>query len=512
MNLNLYLILEFEFKYLVRYLLPLSSNTADLLRKLSLRTRIFVTMIVLVMISSILIAGTTFYQYREQSKDYHQVRLGKKEDQVRQSVVFTLKQTTYPLTTENLGLIFKDDIYQIADVLSAPFNIYDLDGQLIKSSRPKFETQTQSNCLDVEILNNLDSSPEKRYVERNSAIGDQYQASYTFINDKRFKPIGILNLPYYEDNSFYDKELKEFLIRLGTICVLMLLLAVGLAYFISMYITRSLQTVSEMMNKTDLTRRNEKIFIQDPSSEIGKLVDSYNAMIDELEQSAAKLARSEREQAWREMAKQVAHEIKNPLTPMRLSVQSFERKFDPNDPEVAAKVEEYSKTLIQQIDTMSNIASAFSNFAEMPAQQNETLNVIEIVKLALEIFTEDYIHFISEEEEIIAKLDRTQLIRVVTNLVKNAIQAVPDVESPRILVSVMSENDVVKLAVADNGIGIQDAYMDKVFEPKFTTKSSGMGLGLGMVKNIVESYKGSIEFSSKAEKGSVFIVRFPKEK
>ncbi len=480
-------------------------------RKLSLRTRIFVTMILLVMISSVLIAGVTFYQYREQTKDYHEVRLGKKEEQVKQSVNFTLKQTTYPRTTEYLGLIFKDDIYQISDVLSAPFNIYDLDGQLIKSSRPKFEMETQSNCLDVEILNNLDSSPEKRYVERNSAAGDQYQASYTFINDQRFKPIGILNLPYYEDNSFYDDELREFLMRLGSVCLLLLLLAIGLAYFISKYITRSLQTVSDMMHQTDLTRRNEKIFIEDPSSEIGKLVDSYNAMIDELELSAVKLARSEREQAWREMAKQVAHEIKNPLTPMRLSVQSFERKFDPQDPDIETKVAEYSKTLIQQIDTMSNIASAFSNFAKMPAQQNETLDVVKIVKLALDIFTEDYIHFTSQDEEIIAKLDRTQLIRVVTNLVKNAIQAVPEVVSPHILVSVTSEDEFVKITVADNGIGIEEEFKDKIFEPKFTTKSSGMGLGLGMVKNIVETYKGSIDFTSQPEKGTVFTVRFPKE-
>ncbi len=469
-------------------------------------------MIVLVMISSILIAGITFYQFREQTKDYHRLRLSKKEEQVKQSVNYTLKNTTYPQTTEYLGRIFQYEIYQISDVLSAPFNIYDLDGQLIKSSRPKFEVDVNSNCLDAEILNNLESSAEKRYVQRNSAVGDQYQASYTYITDKRFKPIGILNLPYYEDNTFYDKELREFLMRLGTVCLLMLMLAIGLAYFISKYITRSLATVSNMMYKTDLSKRNEKIFIKDPSSEIGKLVDAYNGMIDELEQSAAKLARSEREQAWREMARQVAHEIKNPLTPMRLSVQSFERKFDPNDPDIHKKVAEYSKTLIQQIDTMSNIASAFSNFAKMPAQKNETLNVVEIVKLALDIFTEDYIHFLAEEEIIIAKLDRTQLIRVVTNLVKNAIQAVPDVASPRILVSVASAGAFVKLSVADNGIGIQEEFADKIFEPKFTTKSSGMGLGLGMVKNIVETYKGTINFSSQPNKGTVFTVLFPKEK
>ncbi|QLG47228.1 sensor histidine kinase [Costertonia aggregata] len=470
-------------------------------------------MIFLVVISSILIAVVLVYQYQEQTTDYHQDRLERKEEQIKRSIEYTLKGTTYPVTTENLGLIFsyRDEIYKIADIQNVPFNIYDLQGQLIKSSRPRFETDSTTICLDAEVLNNLSVSPDKRYVEENSIAGDNYRALYTYLTNEKFKPIGILNLPYFEDNSFLDMELKEILMRLGGVYFLMLLIAIGLAYFISRYITRSLQTVSDMLNQTDLTKRNEKIFIEDPSEEIEKLIDSYNAMIDELELSAVKLARSEREQAWREMAKQVAHEIKNPLTPMRLSVQSFERKFNPDDPEINEKVKEYSRTLIQQIDTMSSIASAFSSFAEMPAQQNETLNVVKIVKLALDIFNEDYIHFISDEDEIIVKLDRTQLIRVVTNLVKNAIQALPDVKSPRILVSVSKEGNHVKISVADNGVGIADEFKDKIFEPKFTTKTSGMGLGLGMVKNIVETYKGSITFTSQPQKGTVFTVRFPQE-
>ncbi|MGB5498643.1 MAG: ATP-binding protein [Maribacter sp.] len=468
-------------------------------------------MILLVLIASILIAGITVYQYREQTKDYHADRLERKEAQIKQSISYTLQETTYPITTENLGLIFREEIYQIADVQNVNFNIYDLEGELIKSSQPRFEEDSISNCLDAEVLNELEISAGKRYIEENSAAGEKYQASYTYINDNKFKPIGILNLPYYEDPTFNDMELKEFLMRLGGVYLIMFLIAIALAYFISKYITRSLDTVTEMLAQTDLTKRNKKIFIEDSSSEIGKLVTSYNAMIDELGQSAVKLARSEREQAWREMAKQVAHEIKNPLTPMRLSVQSFERKFDPKDPNIKIKVAEYTKTLIQQIDTMSSIASAFSNFAKMPAQQNETLNVVKVVKLALDIFNENYIHFVSDEDEIIAKLDRTQLIRVITNLVKNAIQAVPEVESPRILVSVASEGDKVKISVADNGIGITDDFNDKIFEPKFTTKSSGMGLGLGMVKNIVETYNGSIDFTSQAGKGTVFTVIFPKE-
>ena len=282
------------------------------------------------------------------------------------------------------------------------------------------------------------------------------------------------------------------------------------AFLLSKYITKSLKAISDKINTTRLEKRNEKIEVDDTSEEISTLVTSYNSMIDELEESAVQLARSEREQAWREMAKQVAHEIKNPLTPMRLTVQNFQRKFNPDDENIHLKVDEYSKTLIQQIDTMSSIASAFSNFAKMPAQQNETLNVVYVVKLALEIFNEDYIEFASESDEIIAKLDRTQLIRVVTNLVKNAIQAMPENRTPKISLNVSTDNGNVIIKVADNGAGVLDENMDKVFEPKFTTKTSGMGLGLAMVKNIVETYNGTITFKSLKDQGTVFTVTLPK--
>ena len=288
-------------------------------------------------------------------------------------------------------------------------------------------------------------------------------------------------------------------------------MAVTIAFLLSKYITKSLKTISEKINATRLEKSNEKIEIGDASEEISVLVNSYNSMIDELEESAVKLATSEREQAWREMAKQVAHEIKNPLTPMRLTVQNFQRKFDPADVNIHKKVDEYSKTLIQQIDTMSSIASAFSNFAKMPAQQNETLNVVKIVKLALYIVNEYYIVFKSYSEEIIAKFDRTQLIRVVTNLVKNGIQAIPNHKEPKILVEVKSAGDNVIIAVTDNGSGVSEENKAKVFEPKFTTKTSGMGLGLAMVKNIVEMHRGTISFKSEANIGTVFTVVLPKE-
>ena len=233
--------------------------------------------------------------------------------------------------------------------------------------------------------------------------------------------------------------------------MLVLLMAIAIAFLLSKYITKSLKAISDRINATRLERLNEKIEVNDTSEEISTLVNSYNSMIDELEESAVQLAKSEREQAWREMAKQVAHEIKNPLTPMRLTVQNFQRKFNPEDENIHVKVDEYSKTLIQQIDTMSSIASAFSNFAKMPAQQNETLNVVKIIKLALDIFNEDYIVFKADSDEIIAKFDRTQLIRVVTNLVKNGVQSIPKQKTPRIEIHVGEENGTVFIKVSDNG-------------------------------------------------------------
>ncbi|MBV7270118.1 sensor histidine kinase [Winogradskyella luteola] len=483
------------------------------IKRLSLRARIFVAMILLVLLASILIAAVTIYQYNEEARDYHRQRLERKEKAIRKSINLVIREkTTYPVTTENIPLIFKEEIFDIDAVHNLQVNLYDLEGQLLISSKRTIQRDTTESCLEAEVLNQLSNTAEHRYVIKKEENGQTFQSSYSYITDKKFKNLAILNLPYLENDDFLNKELNEFLLRLGYAYLAMILAAIVFAYFISKFITKSLKTISDKMNETRLEKRNKKIQIESSSEEIETLVNSYNSMIDELEASAVKLATSEREQAWREMAKQVAHEIKNPLTPMRLSVQSFQRKFNPEDENIHQKVDEYSNTLIQQIDTMSSIASAFSNFAKMPAQKSEVLDVVHIVKLALDIFNEHYITFEAEEEEIIAKFDRTQLIRVVTNLVKNGIQAISEnSKNPRINVKVFSEDRNVKVTIEDNGSGISEENSAKVFEPKFTTKTSGMGLGLAMVKNIVETYNGSITFVSQQGKGTIFTVTFPKE-
>ncbi len=479
----------------------------------SLRSRIFISMLLLVILASILIAAVTVYQYREEAEDYHRERLQRKEANIRENIGFVLDDTTFPVETEYIPLIFKQKIYEIKATHNLELYLYDLNGKLLKASKASFIRDEHAEQIPAYVMEALEASSTKSFVQTFEEEGQQYQSSYTYITDNYFKPIAILNLPYIEDDGFIKRELKESLTRLGFAYIIMIGIAIVFAYFLSKYITRSVNEVSDKITRTRLDQRNKKITVSNTPDEISTLINAYNSMIDELENSAAQLAANEREAAWREMAKQVAHEVKNPLTPMRLTVQSFQRKFDPTDPLIKQKVAEYSTTLIQQIDIMSNIASAFSNYAKMPAQKDETLDVVSITKLALDIFNEPFIYFSSEAEQVIAKFDRTQLIRVITNLVKNSIQAIEQrkPEDPKIEVHVIEEPEHVAITIMDNGGGISEENSIKVFEPKFTTKTSGMGLGLAMVKNIVETYGGVITFTSEEGSETTFTVRFPKQ-
>lgn len=480
--------------------------------KTSLRIRIFLSMLFLVLAASILIAGVTIYQYSEEAKALHKDKLERKEKAIKSNIQFIFRKTYYPVNTESLGLIFKERIYEVQEIHNEEIDIYDLQGNLIKSSyASNLHQDTLKLQIEPEILAKLEDSSDRRVVVDFKVDGQRHQSLYTYITDAYFKPIGILNIPYIEDDGFLDANLKEFFKLLLQVYLLMFIAAIVIAYFLSNYITKSLKMVGQRITQTKFDQRNEKISTQKLSIELKPIINAYNQVIDELEESAVKLAKSEREHAWRQMARQVAHEIKNPLTPMRLTVQDFERRFNPSDEDATLKLHEFTQKIIQQIDTLSSIASAFSNFAKMPAQQNQLIDIVETVKLATGIFSEAEVKMILPSEQIYINFDKTQLIRVVTNILKNAIQATAEIAHPKILVQINQDTKFVYLNISDNGVGIADEHQSKVFEPKFTTKTSGMGLGLGMVKNIVENYKGSISFKSKQGKGTTFTIQIPKK-
>ena len=461
-------------------------------------------MILLVVVASILIAAVTILQFNKQSRDYHEETLERKESHLILNLNYFIEEAMI----DNLINLPQDKINEITDIHEIPFEIYSLQGQLLKTS---LDSKLAMNdiILSPEILLFFKQGNNTRYVENNDE-SKYSKSSYNLIYSKN-QPVGIMHMPYFMDDSLSKKELKAFLMNLGIVYVNMLLIAFVLAYFLSNYITKSLTRISQKIKATTLNKQNAKIDIDRTPKEVSILIDSYNTMIDDLEESAVKLAKSERETAWREMAKQVAHEIKNPLTPMRLSIQSFQKNYSSDDKLDKTKLKDFSNSLIEQIDTMSSIATAFSDFANMPEQKKELLNVTEVVQIALDIFNKDYIEYSVEEKEILTLFDRTQLIRVITNLINNAIQAIPENRSPIIKISVASTKRNVVINIEDNGNGISEKNRNKIFEPSFTTKSSGMGLGLSMIQSIMLAYNGSITFKTKENQGTIFKMVFPKK-
>lgn len=308
------------------------------------------------------------------------------------------------------------------------------------------------------------------------------------------------------------KEITTVLVAIVNIYVLLIGISLIIAIFISDRITRPLRLIQEKMGRLRLGKSYEFIDYK-ANDEIGSLVAEYNRMIKELDASAELLARSERESAWKEMAKQVAHEIKNPLTPMKLSVQQLQRTYKPNDPEWEAQLKRFTQTLIEQIDTLSRIAGEFATFARMPKTHAEHVNLYETLVNIQQLHSNDSGAVILFKPNTVPPCmviaDKEQLLRVFNNLIKNAIQAIPEGREGRIVLGISRKAKSFIVTVSDNGDGVPQELHDKIFVPNFTTKTSGMGLGLPIVKGIVDSTGGSIWFETTEGVGSTFYIELP---
>tara|TARA_Y100000590_G_C15628716_1_gene980348 strand:+ start:39 stop:1439 length:1401 start_codon:yes stop_codon:yes gene_type:complete len=466
-------------------------------------------MILLVFTATLLILGSTYYQYRAESEQYNTYRQDRKETQLT-------KQINYLVNKYDLSFNYQawdeyqldfDEITKIHDV---EYSIFTPEGIALYYSYLPLEIISNNYSLDKDFSQMLISLEGGKITKENTTDVGKFQSSYTVLKDNFGKKYAILFFPYFQDVSFAESELNVFLTTLYQIYFIMLVVAIVLAYFISRYVTRSIETIRLKINQTGLLKKNEKILLKNATKEIDSLVNSYNKMIDDLEDSAEKLAKNEREQAWQEMARQVAHEIKNPLTPMRLTVQSFQRTSSLESNEEKSKLNDFCDTLIEQIDTMSSVATSFSDFATLPKTQLEKSDIVDTTKKVVEIFEQNNIDFQSSKESIVIKLDKEQWIRVMTNLIKNSIQAIPSDREPNIKVEISDSTNSVKVIVSDNGLGVLEENKEKIFEPKFTTKTDGMGLGLGIVKNIINSHRGKISYKSKPKKGTKFTISLPK--
>ena len=476
-----------------------------LLRSISLRSQIFISMILLVFLACLLILAATFLQYQNESIDYNIFRLNRKEIQLRKQIDYIVEKNDLLKKNDSVWARYKEEFNAVIKIHNVNYSVFNLEGRPLFTSFLPLKIIANDYALEADFLKLILAKSDSRILEKNNDEIGKFQSSYSLLKDSFGDPYGVLFFPYFEDVSFSENELNTFLQSLYQIYLLMLVIAIIMAYFISKYISRSLEAFREKIDQTGLLKDNEKIELKNAPRDIASLINSYNKMIDELEKSATLLARTQREQAWQEMAKQVAHEIKNPLTPMRLSVQSFQRRFSDDDPDNDKKIDEFSQMLLEQIDTMSDVANAFSDFATLPKPKLVKSDLVEITRRSLEVFEDDIIEFNTSDDEIRLRLDRTQWIRVTTNIVQNSLQAVKQGQQTKIKVSIKKGQKNVKISFADNGIGIPKSIQSKVFEPKFTTKSKGMGLGLGIVKNIINSHKGKIEYTT-SEKGTTFVV------
>jgi nitrogen fixation/metabolism regulation signal transduction histidine kinase len=270
--------------------------------------------------------------------------------------------------------------------------------------------------------------------------------------------------------------------------------------------------IQNRLEKVSLSKKNEKIEYK-RQDEIGELVTVYNRMVDELSDSAARLAQSEREVAWREMAKQIAHEIKNPLTPMKLNVQYLQRAWKDNVEDFDVYLEKVTNSLIEQIDQLSVIATEFSNFAKMPVAKRSRIDIISKLKHTCDLHKKlpgfEIVPDFDPDRPVWVYADPDQMISVFNNIIKNAQQAIPKGRQGVLKISVKVENGTVRISFADNGNGMPDEVREKIFQPNFTTKSSGMGLGLAIVKNIITNSKGKIWFETEQGKGTTFFIELP---
>ncbi|MCX6321954.1 MAG: HAMP domain-containing sensor histidine kinase [Bacteroidia bacterium] len=406
-----------------------------------------------------------------------------------------------------------DLLIKFSNVFKTDINLYDLNGFLIATSRPEiFFRDLTSRRINNMAYNNLSHFTKSEFFQKEKIGSLEYISAYVPFFNTDNKVLAYLNLPYFRMQSVLAKEISNLIVAVINFTLLFIVITMSLAVFISGRLTSPLMMLGDGLASVGVGKKSEHLTYKG-NDEIGELVKQYNRMVDEIEESTHKLANSEREYAWREMAKQIAHEIKNPLTPMKLNVQQLFKSWNDKVPGFEKKLERFTKNQIEYIDNLSSIASAFSSFAKMPGTNPMEVNLLDQIKITLELFKNAAnitfrVHW-PHESKVIIYADKEHLNGVFSNLIKNGIQSIPPGREGLIKVNLDVKSDKVVVSISDNGTGIPEDLQKKLFTPNFTTKSSGMGLGLSIVKKYIESANGRIWFESDADRGSVFFVELP---
>ncbi|MGE5107437.1 MAG: sensor histidine kinase, partial [Sphingobacteriales bacterium] len=405
-----------------------------------------------------------------------------------------------------------DEVFtKISEIHDVDVSLYDLDGNLrLASNKLVYNKGLLSEKMETNAYFHLTKLRQIQHVQEEKIGTREFLSIYVPVRDERGAVYAYLNIPSFYSPDELNQEISNFLVTIINLNAFIFLVAGLIALLITNRITQSFSIISEKMKALKLGRNEEITWNR--NDEIGDLVKEYNKMVKQLDESAKLLAKSEREGAWREMARQVAHEIKNPLTPMKLSIQYLQKAVDSNMPNVKEMTSNVANTLVEQIDHLSKIAGEFSQFANLGNVNNEQFDLNELLSSIISLYrTQDdlIIEWGRVKGNQMIHADKTQINRLFTNLLQNAIQSVPESKKPHIEIMQMVEDHTLTISIADNGTGIPMELQSKIFTPNFTTKTSGTGLGLAMCKGIVENIKGKIWFETEENKGSTFYIQLP---
>lgn len=498
---------------LVLFLIMKQINQGRVSSGISMITKIQLVLIGLIVVSlgGFSIASTSMLsgQYRSYSKD-----------QIREKVKSVINEinSRQRFVSEKFSDKNQDELdYQLrrwSKVFLADINLYQSNGILAGTSRTKiYNMGLLSEQMNPKALYELMFNKRSEFIHEENIGSLVYLSGYVPVFNHENELLGYLNILHFDQRNVFEDQLKQFFVAILNVFMLLLVLSILIALMVSSWLTSPLMLLKKSFSQLELGKNSSQINYK-AKDEIGSLVAEYNHKLSELAEAAAKLAQSERESAWREMAKQVAHEIKNPLTPMKLSVQHLQRVFDPNDPKAKERIERVTNSLIEQIDALTHIANEFSNFAKLPQPVMAEIDLIDLTKAVVALFDNDEDVAVKLElnasEAIFVNADKEMILRVLNNLVSNGIQAVALNVKPAIVISIESDRENCYVRISDNGSGIPKEQIQTIFEPYFTTKSTGTGLGLAMVKQIIENHGGSIEIEKTSESGTTVLFILPK--
>lgn len=468
-------------------------------------------MIGVLLLSLIIVGvGTIYYNIAQFQKKHHE-NISEKI----QSVLIELehKLMLEDKLNEDLRAYVTGLLIKFSNVFYTDINLFDLNGNLYASSRPEvFELGLTGTRIDPVAYKEMYINKSAKFIHNENIGNLSFVSAYVPFSNANYELLAYLNLPYFTRQDVLKREIYTLVVAVTNIYALLILLTIMIALVITNRITEPLRLIQDKLRLISLSKNNEQL-IYKGDDEIGGLIKDYNRMVSELGKSAELLAKSEREFAWREMAKQIAHEIKNPLTPMKLSLQHLQRAWDDKVENWDEILEKTTRTLVEQIDTLSKISSEFSLFAQMPRATNEKVNIVhkmkDVISLFVPVRNTEITYNTHGMEELFVFIDKEQLSRVFINLLKNALQSIPKNRDGSIHIDISSLHGKIRVKISDNGKGVSPEQQPRMFQPNFTTKTSGMGLGLAIVKNIVENSGGNIRYETEADKGSSFIFDLP---